>query len=65
MGYNGFDSEHWWNIGGTLGLFLGVSLLSFVEFVELSYQMIRVLLREYIKDLEIRKEFRQSRQTNL
>jgi hypothetical protein len=31
------------NIGGTLGLFIGVSLLSFVEIIELLMEVIRIL----------------------
>jgi hypothetical protein len=47
------------NIGGTLGLFLGVSVLSFVEFIELAYQMIKAYRSEYRKDLEVRREIRE------
>jgi len=34
------------NIGGTLGLFIGVSFLSFIEFFELSYEVILFLIRK-------------------
>lgn len=33
------------NIGGTLGLFIGVSVLSFVELIELSIEMTLVLMQ--------------------
>ena len=48
------------NVGGTLGLFLGVSLLSFVEFVELAYTMSKAFWSEYKKDREVKRELRLS-----
>lgn len=36
-------------IGGTLGLFLGMSFLSFVEFIDLIVQIILVLIKSQSK----------------
>lgn len=34
------------NIGGTMGLFVGISVLSFVEFVEIAIELLAILWRK-------------------
>jgi acid-sensing ion channel 2 len=44
------------NVGGTLGLFLGFSILSFVELLDLLYNVIRVTINIYRTRSRLRKE---------
>ena len=37
------------NIGGTLGLFIGISLLSFVEIAEILIKLANIMLKERMK----------------
>lgn len=49
------------NIGGTLGLFIGVSVLSFVEVIELTIEMGLVFVQNFIqKRITRRREYRRN-----
>lgn len=43
------------NIGGTLGLFIGISLLSFVELVEILIKIGSIIIKNKVKSIEMCK----------
>lgn len=43
------------NVGGTLGLFIGISLLSFLEMAEILIKIASILLKDKVKTVRTKK----------